>query len=415
MDETSWATPKTKSTKPRPSLSERTIETLSRVPPSPAIKKKSSAFFEQARPSSRAGSGNSRPGSSYNSDGSGRPLSRASSRPPSRPGSRAEQDDRQAPINYKSALSTIDGTPEKARRDVPEEIPVTPAYEQPEILHSRSPSPTKFGRTPLRGSATIAARPLKSKASANNLFKKPSLPALRNGGNSRSKQADGTAKKAGDPELTFRKSSAALREQIAKAKAAKRAVSQSYDDQPSPSEGSSFPSTPQDNFGFDIDHSDPFGQRKNEPAGKQVLKQRINAARTSGKLNIAALALIEMPEEVKNMYNLETVDSYGGNWAESVDLTRLIAADNEFAVLDDAIFPDISLADIAQDDDAQPHIFAGLETIDLHGNKLANIPIGFRQLSNVTSLNLVCINSHRLQSQLLTCHIVRKCTFERNP
>jgi hypothetical protein len=66
----------------RPSLSERTIETLSQLPSSPAIKRRGSNFFESEgvkTPSSRSAS-NSRPGSSYQSGASlGRSLSRPSS------------------------------------------------------------------------------------------------------------------------------------------------------------------------------------------------------------------------------------------------------------------------------------------------------------------------------------------------
>lgn len=389
-------TPNTKSRKPRPSLTERTMETLANIPSSPALNRKPSSFFDGTRPSSRSGSAGSRPGSSHHSDGSGRPQSRSSSRP----GSRADNDNYGGA--YKSALSTIDGTPERMEDRVLAKTPKTRLGMKPSLASAskslpvaRSPSPEK--QTPLK-SRPAPAKSLKSKTSSNGLFKKPALPASKNAPGSEGEQAswDGaiaplaSAKTRGGaaedrPGLAHRKSSAALRDQIAKAKAARK-VSSKVD---IPSASDSVPISMGSGMDFE-DYPDPFGQNKNEPAGVKVLQQRIATGRTSGRLNIAALGLKEMPAEVLNMYNLESM-SGGGSWAESVDLTRLVAADNEFETLDDALFPDTipDEFDVDNDDDAPPNIFGGLETMDLHGNKLAAVPIGFRRLGQLTSLNLV--------------------------
>ncbi|OAA70629.1 Leucine-rich repeat protein [Cordyceps fumosorosea ARSEF 2679] len=395
-------TPNTQSTKPRPSLSERTMETLANIPSSPAMNRKPSSILDQARPRSRSGSVSSRPGSSYNSDGSGRPQSRSSSRP----GSRAENDG--YPGAYKSALSTIDGTPEREKHRGPVRTPNSRISMKPSLASAsrplpfdRSPSPDKQSTQTLLKSRPAPAKSLKSKASSNGLFKKPALPAAaRNtpGSESGDQSWDGAiapltiTKTRGNasedrPGLAHRKSSAALRDQIAKAKAARKASTKldttSNTDFAPISMGSG-------SIEFDIEeHPDPFGQNKSEPASAKVLQQRIAAGRTTGRLNIAALGLKEMPIEVLNMYNLESM-SGGGTWAESVDLTRLVAADNSFETLDDVLFPDVMPTefDMDNDDDATPNIFGGLETMDLHGNKLAAVPIGFRRLSQLTSLNL---------------------------
>ncbi|KAJ6784281.1 hypothetical protein PWT90_10469 [Aphanocladium album] len=393
-------TPNTRSRKPRPSLSERTMETLANIPSSPALNRKPSSFFEQTRPSSRSGSGGSRPGSSYNSDGSGRPQSRSSSRP----GSRADNDGYGGA--YKSALSTIDGTPDRTSDRFLAKTPKSRIGMKPSLASAskplpvaRSPSPEK--QTPLK-SRPAPAKTLKSKTSSNGLFKKPALPSSRTASSSEAgdqsswdgaiaplapgKTRGGTSEDR--PGLAHRKSSAALRDHIAKAKAARRVSSKT--DLPS----ASFDSAPISmgagmDFGIE-DHPDPFGQGKNEPAGVKVLQQRIATGRTSGRLNIAALGLKEMPAEVLNMYNLDSM-SGGGSWAESVDLTRLVAADNEFETLDDVLFPDTipDEYDMDNDEDAPPNIFGGLETMDLHGNKLTSVPIGFRRLGQLTSLNLM--------------------------
>jgi hypothetical protein len=97
--------------------------------------------------------------------------------------------------------------------------------------------------------------------------------------------------------------------------------------------------------------------------------------------------LKEIPVEVLKMYDLESIGD--GSWAESVDLTRFVAADNEFEELDDFVFPDTNPASFDEEQASQGNIFAGLETLDMHGNLLVNVPLGLRRLTCLTSLNLV--------------------------
>lgn len=198
-----------------------------------------------------------------------------------------------------------------------------------------------------------------------------------------------------------RKSSAALREQIAKAKAARRvAAQQAPDDKPAQrgapaaSFSTSFgdagdvaPVVPTDTtFEFGLD---PFNQNRNGESQAKVILARVGAARTSGRLNIAALNLREIPPEVMGMYDSDATGGYDGSWAEAVDLTRFVAADNEIEMIDDSIFPDQSLEELAETDDSKGNIFGGLETLDLHGNMLISLPMGLRRLPVLTSLNLV--------------------------
>jgi hypothetical protein len=151
-----------------------------------------------------------------------------------------------------------------------------------------------------------------------------------------------------------------------------------------------------DDYGFGIEHDDPFNVRKGDKPNTKVLQQRVAAARTTGRLNIAALALKEIPQEVMKMYDLESMGSYGGSWAESVDLTRLVAADNEIEALDEGIFPDAGSEMTDENGESRGNIFGGLETLDLHGNLLAQVPAGFRCLASLTSLNLVSAFSQEL-------------------
>jgi Leucine-rich repeat (LRR) protein len=223
----------------------------------------------------------------------------------------------------------------------------------------------------------------------------------------------------------IRKSSAALREQIAKAKAAKRAASLQLQEPPREEEAHEDPAAAEEEeeasvpavapeqpfanqWSYDITTPDPFNQTRSGMAKSKILQQRAGAARSSGRLNIAAMGLKEIPTEVMNMYDFELVGAAGANWAESVDLTRFVAADNELEKIDDSVFPDKEAAELADEDD-RGNIFGGLETIDLHGNMLLSVPIGFRQLTLLTALNL---SQNRLQNE--TFSVIAQITSLRD-
>jgi hypothetical protein len=137
---------------------------------------------------------------------------------------------------------------------------------------------------------------------------------------------------------------------------------------------------------FDFGLSDdPFNQGISQASSKGLLRKRIAAARTDGRLNVAAMGFKEIPEEVMTMY--ESVGD--SSWAEAVDLTKFVAADNELELLSDNVFPDVDPQEVANDEDAKGNQFGGLETLDLHGNVLIALPLGLRRLERLTSLNLV--------------------------
>ena len=143
------------------------------------------------------------------------------------------------------------------------------------------------------------------------------------------------------------------------------------------------PTDPSFDFDFGLS-DDPFGQKKFESSNRKVMQSRLETARTTGRLNIAAMGLKEIPADVLKMYDLESIGGTDGAWAESVDLTRFVAADNELETIEDIIFPD------DEDDNSGGHLFAGLEFLDLHNNSLIALPLGLRRLHFLTSLNLVC-------------------------
>ncbi|KAI0392171.1 L domain-like protein [Xylariaceae sp. FL0594] len=454
--------------KPRPSLAERTIETLSNLPSSPALRKRGSHFFDttgpkrpQSKGSGSKGSGGSRPGSSYQSDRSDGCASRPSSRLGSNAASssRGQGSFRASTSSYKPPLSTVQGTP--ARRIPPYGLSTTPtptkSIPRPASratlnkvpsraslsasLGPRSLSPEKGPALSVSkfGSKTLAARPAKARGSIHGLFKKPSMPAFnteqapselspgtvrkRSIASNNSSKTSGkgpsssspstasttlTADSAGDG-ISVGKSSAALREQIAKAKAAKRAANRQASNTLA-SEPQSSTVVPNEGT-FDFDPSDdPFGQKSFEQSNRKVMQSRIEAARVSGRLNIAAMGLKEIPEQVLKMYDLESVGRADGSWAESVDLTRLVAADNELETIADAIFPDVDPSDFNADEvDERGGIFWGLESADLHNNTLISLPMGLRRLQLLTSLNLT---SNKLTNDCLD--IIGQCAALRD-
>ncbi|KAJ4419862.1 hypothetical protein N0V85_000844 [Neurospora sp. IMI 360204] len=295
-------------------------------------------------------------------------------------------------------------------------------------LYGDLPSPVTDNHSPKTPSPekpkTAAPRALAKRTSVYGLSKKPSVANLDKGTQgaaprkasmapqrsaatsvegSVSASSGSTATSADttetSPAQAYRKASSTLREQIAKAKAAaKKAVVQPISESaPALRQKSSGFGSFGDDLGF-ASHNDPFNQHRDDQSQAKVLQARFATARTSGRLNIAAMGLKEIPIEVLNMYNLEAIGATGGAWAECVDLTRFVAADNELEMISDTIFPDVDPQEMVDDEESEGNIFAGLETLDLHGNILVTLPMGLRQLRLLTSLNL---SSNRLANSCL--------------
>lgn len=185
-------------------------------------------------------------------------------------------------------------------------------------------------------------------------------------------------------------SSNALREQIAKARkeAAKRARAEPIRNSTPPSDV--IIPDPAEIATFDFGLSDdPFNQRSK--GGTSVLRRRIDTARGDGRLNIAALGLKEIPDDVLSMYTYDPNDTKVA-WGEVVDLTSILAADNELEIIPDSMFPDVTVEDMIDSDEAGPQ-FGGVQNIDLHGNMLRELPMGLRRLTQLSKLNLVSLPS----------------------
>lgn len=224
-------------------------------------------------------------------------------------------------------------------------------------IKERRPRPSLSDRT-IEILGLVAASPLPRRDPGPSPARKAADPPLRPTAGNRvplkkiakdppnhnvARRSDKTAR----PSRSVPKSSATLRETIAKAKAAHQSVG-------------------------------PAQTIAAEGNGMPKLCAQIASAQTSGRLNIAARGLTTLPEEIRHMFDLEKIA--GGSWAECVDLVRLNAADNQLDVLGDEFFP--------SSNEEEECVFETLEVMLLHGNSLSSLPEGLAMLPKLTVLDL---------------------------
>ncbi|ETN42185.1 uncharacterized protein HMPREF1541_04126 [Cyphellophora europaea CBS 101466] len=403
--------------RPRPSLTERTMETLSAISPSPSPvrRRRSSVAIRDGAMGPPV-----RPASSMRNS---RPTTPASGRPPSPvkhmfrpPGRRSPSRDYALPAVpspgslYTPPKAFVKGGSARFGRSV-HAISAAGSQSGNQTGGSKVPSyaskTMRIKSSGISGSGASGARD--GKVSLDSIFKDPAKSASNSGARSsvssagllrprshgentiaasppsrlrpkvlaprNSTPTTSSVNKAKPPTPTSTKSSAALRETIAKAKAAKRAAMTS---QPSV-EGNAM-ITPA-NFEADAWPGEPI-----EPgqSNKGLLRKRLEGAVASGSLNLAAMGFDTVPEEVLRMYE-NTASSVG--WSEMVDLTKFNMGDNKLEVISDDVFPDWSTDEMYEDDE-KTNQFAGLEMLDIRNNLLHSVPIGLRRMERLTSLNL---------------------------
>ncbi|KAJ6180428.1 hypothetical protein N7519_010889 [Penicillium mononematosum] len=400
----------------RPSLSERTLETLAQIPPSPASARRQSSFFNGGSPvrsPSRAPS---------NVSNVSRSPSRASScAPPSnelyiQPVSKLRLPS-EARMSTAGSLSPVRGSedsvsPSRLKRPsprqsiapgdgvhtdvssplkniIPERSIGNKDTPKPSFIH---PSPKKTSTKPAKSNMGPPERPLHVKKTRKpqteqvSTLRSPST-ASRYVSASSSMPDDLSPEQQAEIEARkVSKSSSTLRETIAKAKAARKAMAagEKKEDPGKQVYQAATIDAPLDSWAGG-DEDDPFGQL---PKGSNslVMRKRVQTARATGQLNIAAFCLKEIPKEVLTMYDYDPENS--ANWFENVDLVKFNAADNELEQISDATFPDIDPEEFDPDSDDRGLQFGGLETLDLHGNILKSLPMGLRRLQNLRTLNL---------------------------
>ncbi|KAI9793188.1 MAG: hypothetical protein M1816_000608 [Peltula sp. TS41687] len=441
-------TQRTNERKPRLSLSERTIQTISRIPPSPSPGRRRSSFYQPQSPM----------------------VSSHAIVTPSRPKSRLQEqitcDPQQCQVVTSTGTHLVSGLNSE---DIPISSPAInrgnitapqsrlvntsltrsqPAMETQlqtqNTLLSRSKSPVEevpailnHAKSPWQGSKNLANKTIRPRATP----KDGQLGSSRDiSGDARRQITARDTKEKGTPKVTTSrarplhtqadispgsdvsmldeskasKSSAALRQAIAKAKAARKLAAQK---QTSPEVGRTQATSNNEGLG---DYVGPTpgtpGEISISTLGSSSLSTRVETARTSGRLNISVMGLREIPRQVLNMYQLESLDSSKGAWYESVDLIHFIAADNELEHIGSEVFPDLDYRDISDESDGIENVFGGLESLDLHGNKLRELPVGLRQLERLTSLNLSSNNLGKecldVLSQCLSLKILRLANNE---
>jgi hypothetical protein len=206
-------------------------------------------------------------------------------------------------------------------------------------------------------------------------------------------------------------SSNALREQIAKAREAARRAKNETGRTITPPRDAILPD-PNEIASFDFGLDDPFNQ--GAKGSKSLLRKRIDGARVDGRLNIAAMSLKEIPVDVLEMYKYDPNDTTIA-WGDIVDLTSIIAADNEFEALPEAMFPDVDFETMIDSDEGGPQ-FGAVQTIDLHGNMLRELPLGLKRLTQLSRLNLVSLSSatHYSATLAIPCPLLIQYSHETN-
>ncbi|KAF1987043.1 L domain-like protein [Aulographum hederae CBS 113979] len=352
--------------KPRPSLSDRTVESLANIPSSPAMgnRRRRSSFFAAQSPMGPP----SRPASAMSS--SSRPTTRdgpASRNPFQKPATPSQKSQWAPP----KVISNPTGRPSGHRSSSIATPRANTALRRPAAPSSAvkagpGSTPKATPQSAIK-SKTMVVRGSKSRPGLAGAFDKPMATPPT------SKKID--PEEPSDSAKKASASSAALREQIRQAKAAKRRESDRPVQMPSAESAGA--------FDFDLE-KDPFNQVK-QPG---VIRRRVDAARSDGKLNISALNLKEVPEEVMSMYNYDANAASSVTWSEVVDLVRFNAAENELETIPDELFPNIDPRSLSINDDSKACEIGGIESLDLHGNLLRSIPIGLRHLERLTVLNL---------------------------
>lgn len=390
--------------KPRPSLSDRTIETLSQIPPSPLSCRRRSSFFNLGksspmapplRPASAMSDSRSRPQSpvkrppmpaipvSFVSKSQVRPLpGRRSMTQPAKPsaGKKTGKMSDMAP-GCTSRSATVLSKPMQSQHYSKSMSSITHASSSQES----SLCPAPLLNRPLARPGPIAAKSAKfstASAKVSSSFMKTATPSgpHQSGGSSPSSLRSCFSKtdlNVDPPCKPLSKSSAALRDAITKAR---QEVTKKGPHGCRVRQGAavSAQSGTEMALGGCVSGSDRMSDS---------LMKRIRGALFSGHLNVAAMGLKIVPIEIKHMY--DACEDAGATWSEYVDLTKFNAADNHLERLDDDIFPDTTDAEL-EDMEGAGHNgqLRGLETLDLHSNLLMELPLGLRKLQKLRSLNL---------------------------
>ncbi|KAF4550807.1 Leucine rich repeat-containing protein 2 [Elsinoe fawcettii] len=356
------ATPQPRKPSGPSSLSDRTIQSLAKLPGTPASERRRSGIFTAESP----GAPPARPASAMS--GLKRPGMGAvpSSRTVARPTSPAKKP---LPGTASVKRASVDyGRPAVGRRSISATIPrPSPAISSRKLaapstssrLSTPQPPRTRTAADVRLGPAPKTARPATNKSQMPQVQSPPPLSPLED--------SDGSVLEhdSAQPSSSFKTA-------IQRAKAAHRAARVQLDKK---AQGE-----------YDL-FADPFNQKPKED-GHGAVRRRVDTARREGKLNIAALDLDAVPELVVQMYDSQSMADSGIAWHETVDLVLVNAADNAISCFTSDLFPDVDPEDAVHDDNLKASVFAGVERMDFRGNQLMTLPPGMQFLRRLTNINL---------------------------
>lgn len=188
------------------------------------------------------------------------------------------------------------------------------------------------------------------------------------------------------PDLHKPKSSAGLREHIAKARAelqkSNKKVVVPMRSVPNSLHTQNHGQKPHPEDYLDDDPfsaiKDPFNQAQHKIKIDPRVESAIKQARTDGRLNISSLQLSRIPKAVCEMYKpdpshvIDFSQDSGPSWYDFTDLTYFNAADNELNSFDEELLA----------------ILGALETLDLHNNILHILPECMIRLDRLTTVNV---------------------------
>ncbi|KAK9470778.1 uncharacterized protein V1510DRAFT_422126 [Dipodascopsis tothii] len=165
------------------------------------------------------------------------------------------------------------------------------------------------------------------------------------------------------PERRYLEQSASLRQAVAKAR-----EDHAHGENVDPKLADAADASPFDNV------RDPFNVRPSDLP--DFVLRKIETGRKTGRLNLSATGLKELPDEVYDMYVSETDPDLSFDtpprWVESTDMERFLAADNEIEKIEDRFARE----------------FPNLVTLDLHGNAIRKLPQSLFRLVHLKRLNL---------------------------
>ncbi|XP_061094128.1 leucine-rich repeat-containing protein 40 [Conger conger] len=143
---------------------------------------------------------------------------------------------------------------------------------------------------------------------------------------------------------------------------------------------------------------------KTQTQESPVPRGLLNAARSSGQLNLSGRGLTEVPQSVWRL-NVDTPEeaqqnlSFGASdrWWEQTDLTKLLLSSNKLDVLSEDV-----------------RLLPALVVLDVHDNKLTTLPKSIGELENLQKLNLSHNKLKELPEELWLLKNLRTLQLQQN-